>query len=341
MPLLHDQPVIGVLWAAASLAPVQTELRLHWLTLIAAALAAIVGACLAGWQLSQRVSRPLTAVTNVAAQMANGQLGVRAHLSKTNREIATLERTFNEMAIQIEGMLERQREFVANASHELRAPLAVIRLHAEAIASGAVVDQDARDYAAEIDAESVRLGHLVEELLQLSQIEGESFKPPVEPINVIDELKSVAVAYRSRSAIKHQQMQVQIASSIPDLYIQASHLRLMVGNVLDNAVKYTLEDGQIILVAVWHPTDCKLVIEVRNTGLGIPSNDLSRVCERFFRVDRAHTRSVVGTGLGLSLVTAITASYGGTLALHSSGIPGEGTQAVLTLSPTLFMDQIG
>ena len=136
--------------------------------------------------------------------MANGQLGLRAHVSQTNREISTLERTFNEMAKQIEGRLERQREFVANASHELRGPLATIRLHAEAIASGAVTDQDTRQYAAEIDTESALLGHLVEDFLELSQIEGGSFNPPLEPVNVIDELNSSAIMFRSRSAAKHQ-----------------------------------------------------------------------------------------------------------------------------------------
>jgi signal transduction histidine kinase len=333
IPLLHDKAVTGVLWAVASLAPVQSELGLRWLTLIAAALGALLIACLAGWWLSQRISRPLTAITNVAAHMANGQLGIRAQLSRTNREIFTLERTFNEMAKQIEGMLERQREFVANASHELRAPLAAIRLHAEAIASGAVTDQDVRQYATEIDGESARLGHLVEDLLNLSQIEGDSFKPPLEPINVIDELKSSAVVYRSRSTAKHQQMQIQIDPNIPDLYIHPSHLRLMIGNLLDNAVKYTPENGHINLSASWQPADGSLILEVRDTGIGIPPQDLSRVSERFFRVDRAHTRGIAGTGLGLSLVTAIARSYSGILVLHSNGMPGEGTQAVLTLKP--------
>jgi two-component system phosphate regulon sensor histidine kinase PhoR len=103
----------------------------------------------------------------------------------------------------------------------------------------------------------------------------------------------------------------------------------MVGNLLDNASKYTPAGGAISLRAVWNAG--KLEIAVRDTGEGIPPEDLPRIAERFFRVDRAHTRNIPGVGLGLALATAVVHEYNGTLRIASAGIPGQGTQAELEL----------
>jgi signal transduction histidine kinase len=117
---------------------------------------------------------------------------------------------------------------------------------------------------------------------------------------------------------------------MPDLYIHPNDLALMVGNLLDNAIKYTPDGGTIGLSATWHADT--LDIAVRDTGSGIPSEDLPRVSERFFRVDRAHTRHIPGVGLGLALVTAVARQYHGALRIVSTGVPGQGTQAYLRVS---------
>ncbi len=331
VPLMHDRHLDGILWTDTSVAPVQAELQNRWLTLSGAALLALVLACAAGWWLSVRLVRPLTALQNVAARMAGGELGVRAKISQATREITTLEKTFNDMAEQIQGMMQRQREFVSNASHELRSPLATIKIRAEALASGALDNQHAHQYAADIDSEMTRLGRLVEDLLNLSRADDNAFTAPVEPINTVDELKACTGLIRPRAEAKHQRIALSVDPSIPDLFIYPNDLRVMVGNLLDNAVKYTPEAGCISLSAQWE--NKTLRVEVRDNGEGIPPQDLPRVTERFFRVDRAHTRTTPGTGLGLALVTAIAKHYRGSLALKSSGVPGEGTSATLTLYP--------
>jgi signal transduction histidine kinase len=218
---------------------------------------------------------------------------------------------------------------VANASHELRSPLASIKLRAEALAQGMVDGERARQYANEINEETIRLGQLVANLLQLSRAEGGKFSPPRETISVADELSAIVRALRPPVTAKKQQLTVSIQEAMPELVIYPDDLRLMVENLLDNAVKYTPEYGKVTLAAQWG--DDLLTIEVSDTGPGIPPDDLSHVTERFFRVDRAHKRSVPGTGLGLALVVATARQYDGTLAIHSSGYPGEGTQACLTL----------
>jgi signal transduction histidine kinase len=261
--------------------------------------------------------------------MANGKLDSRATISEKSAEFASLGRSFNHMAQQVEAMLLRQQEFVANASHELRSPLASIKLRAEALAQGTVEGERARQYAAEINEETIRLGQLVANLLQLSRAESGSFMPPREAISVSDELSAIVRALRPSITAKKQQLAVNIQDSIPELPIYPDDLRLMVENLLDNAVKYTPEHGKVALAAQW--ADGLLTVEVSDTGPGIPPDDLPHVSERFFRVDRSHNRSVPGTGLGLALVAATAKQYDGVLTLHSSGCPGEGTQACLAL----------
>ncbi|MEP7284427.1 MAG: ATP-binding protein [Chloroflexota bacterium] len=336
VPIVHDgRIVLGLVWADTSLAPVQNELLGRWIVLIGATVGALVLGGVAGWWLSARIVRPLAAIQVVAEQMANGRLDVRASVSGTSQELASLELAFNRMAQQVEAMLTRQTEFVANASHELRSPLAAIQIRAEALASGAVDSERGRHYAAEINDETIRLGELVTNLLQLSRAESTSFIQPTEAIDVSNELMAFVRTIRPRIVEKQQQLETTIQPDIPELYLWSNDLHVMVGNLLDNAVKYTPEGGKISLAAHWDTS--YLTIEVCDTGEGIPLEDLPRVTERFFRVDRAHTRSIAGTGLGLALVLATAKQYSGSLTLDSTGIPGEGTRAMLALRPESSM----
>jgi two-component system phosphate regulon sensor histidine kinase PhoR len=236
------------------------------------------------------------------------------------------------MAERVERTIQEQRDFVANASHELRSPLAAIKLRAEALAGQAVSGERARQYAAEIDEDVGQLASMVEELLQLSWAESGTLAPPEQPICVADTLEGCVRAVQPRLAAKRQQLDSDLAGDIPDLYIHPNDLSMMVVNLLDNAIKYTPECGRISLSATWYAE--RLEIVVSDNGTGIPPKDLPRVSERFFRVDRAHTRDVPGVGLGLALVSALARQYGGALRIDSSGIPGQGTQAYLEISAT-------
>ncbi len=207
-----------------------------------------------------------------------------------------------------------------------------MKLRAEILASQKVSDEQAREYASEINEEVSQLADLVGDLLQLSRAESGVFNPPQYPLSVADELAICVRSARLRAAERGQQITVEIAAHIPDAYIAPSDLAIMVGNLLDNAIKYSPQGGTIRLGAEWH--DGHLEIVVSDNGIGIPPGDISRVNERFFRVDRAHTRSVPGSGLGLALVTAVARQYGGELQIRSSGVPGEGTQARLLLIET-------
>jgi len=193
-----------------------------------------------------------------------------------------------------------------------------------------------RQYAAEIDSETGQLAQLVSHLLQLTRAEDSTFRPPAEPIDPVDVLRDAVRAVRPRIALKQQQLTVDLSPDLPDAWLHPDDLRIIVNNLLDNAIKYTPDKGVITLAARYVETKQQLQIDVRDSGVGIPPSDLPRVTERFFRVDRAHstdkgTSQPTGTGLGLAITAALVRRYGGTITLHSSGVPGEGTTARLWL----------
>ncbi|MCC7446149.1 MAG: HAMP domain-containing protein [Anaerolineae bacterium] len=330
-PIRYERHVIALVRLDVPFAPVEAELRGRWLALIGAAGGALALACVVGWWLSMRIIHPLTAVRTVAEQMAAGRFNVRADVPPNNREVTALGEAFNTMAQYVEGVLTRQRDFVANASHELRSPLAAIKIRSEALANGIAEGEFARQYAAEINEEVSRLAQLVADLLYLSRVDNRAVIPPTEPLNIHDELRACVRAIHASSTAKRQYLDVQIDEGIPDLYIHSNDLRIMVINLLDNAVKYTPEEGHITLAAHWK--DDTLSIAVDDSGEGIPPADLHRVTERFFRVDRSHARSTPGTGLGLSLVQAVAQQYSGMLNIRSNGVPGQGSHVSVSLKP--------
>ncbi len=332
VPIVYNsREVLGAVRIITPLDGVNTSLQGRWLILFAAAVGALLLAAAAASWLAARIVSPLSDIQRVAQQMAAGRLDARVEVVTTAEELDSLGKAFNHMADQIGLMMTKQRDFVANASHELRSPLTTIKLRAEALASGGLDAARSRQYAVEINEETNQMADLISELLQLSRTERGSFTAPTEPIHVADELNACVRTVRSRSTVKHQQLDVHIPDDLPEVYMQPNDLRLMVGNLLDNAVKYTPEGGCVGLTARW--AGDALLIEVNDSGEGIPPADLPRVTERFFRVDRAHRHSTPGFGLGLALVVATAEQYGGTLTLDSDGIAGSGTRARLALHP--------
>ena len=337
--VMHEgRSILGAIQVDSSLDPVNARMAARWLTLIGATAAALLFACVIALWLAGQLTRPLSELRHVAERMSEGQFDARAEIGDTVAELASLGPMFNHMAERVENMMQEQRDFVANASHELRAPLAAMKLRAEALAGETVGGARARRYAAEIDDEIGQLARLVDDLLRLSRAESGAAAAPAQPIHVADTLSSCIRAVQPRLISKHQRLETELSDQIPDLYIHPNDLSIMVGNLLDNAVKYTPDGGTIRLETAWRAD--RLDITVSDTGEGIPPTDLPRISERFFRVDRAHTRQIPGIGLGLALVAALVRQYHGTLRVTSSGVPGEGTQAHLQLAPTSLVDYL-
>jgi two-component system phosphate regulon sensor histidine kinase PhoR len=219
-------------------------------------------------------------------------------------------------------------EFVANVSHELRTPLTSIRGYLETLLDGALDEPaNARRFLDVAHTHAERLSRLVDDLLQLSDIETGKVVLRPDPLLLHDMTADVSAIFEKQTAQKNLTLQNRVPM---DLYVQADWDRLtqILVNLVDNAVKYTPEKGQITLGAA-RGAQGFVNVWVADTGIGIPSTDLPRITERFYRVDKARSRELGGTGLGLAIVKHLVQAHGGELWLESE--LGKGTTVHLTL----------
>jgi len=224
--------------------------------------------------------------------------------------------------------LERVRkDFVANVSHELRTPLAAIRGYAETLLNGAMEDQvNNRRFLEVILAQTDRLINIASDLLALSELETNNLATPPRAISIRAALDSALRTVESTARMRGVQISCQ---KMADVQVLAHELRLeqVFVNLLENAVKFNRPSGEVrVDVQV---SDGKACITISDTGIGIPSEDLPRIFERFYRVDKARSRAVGGTGLGLSIVRHAIEQMSGSIKVASQ--LGEGSQFTITL----------
>jgi signal transduction histidine kinase len=216
-----------------------------------------------------------------------------------------------------------RRDFVANASHELKTPAATIQAAAETLRRAAEEDPAAVPrFAQQLEREAVRLSRIVADLLDLSRLESGSS---------LDDLVSLgAVAREEGQRLEEAADAAGVAleiEAIGERPLRGSHqdLALLLRNLVDNAIRHSHEGSQVRVEI--DSDDSKVTLRVKDTGIGIPSKDITRVFERFYRVDRARSRDTGGTGLGLAIVKHVVENHGGTIEVESE--LGRGTEFVV------------
>lgn len=208
-----------------------------------------------------------------------------------------------------------RQDFVANVSHELRTPVATVRALTESLLGGALESREtAERFLRDLDRETARLSQLVEDLLALSRLEAGETVLRVEEFS----LRSVVEDRLERKSKLAAKYGVHLDSDVDSgITVEADKglLATLLDNLLDNAIKYNRPGGRVVVSARREGED--LLIEVRDTGVGIPGEELPRIFERFYRVDRARSRETGGTGLGLSIVKHIAELHGGWVSVES------------------------
>jgi two-component system, OmpR family, phosphate regulon sensor histidine kinase PhoR len=210
-----------------------------------------------------------------------------------------------------------RQDFVANVSHELRTPLSSIKGYAETLIDGAFDDHDnAMNFLNTIHNESERLSNLIEDLLSLSKIESGKLKMALAPCSIIAVAKQSVSSLEKHAKGKSISVSINIPADIPNVIADEARLSQVFFNLIDNAIKYTNEGGKITVAA------CDIgnfvQVEISDNGIGIPEADISRIFERFYRIDRARSRELGGTGLGLSIVKHIVQALGGNVRVTST-----------------------
>jgi signal transduction histidine kinase len=286
------------------------------LTLLTVIVSALVAASL---------TRPLNELRQAAHRIGEGEFSATVD-DPGSDEIGDLARAFNSMSGKVEAMLEQQRSFASNAAHELRTPLTTMLLRTESLLTGGGQGEQARQYLEEIDTEARRLAGLVDDLLILSRLDAGQLTRGEERVDIGRLARSLLRSYQSQLERKSLTCRLDVADYLPPVTGQMSHLHLVFRNLLDNAIKYTPPGGRITWT-VSREGD-SLVSRLADTGRGISPEQQQHLFERFYRADTARSRSVPGTGLGLSLTASIVDLYGGQIAVRSPGLD-QGTEVTI------------
>ena len=314
--------------ALAPLGTIDASVRQFGALMILMAVAGALVTFFVGWLVAASALRPVAAVTRIAGDIARSRefsRRVSPDAVRSQRdELGRLAATFNEMLGSLSEAYTAQQRFVADASHELRAPLTSIQANLELLRDRKDMSVQERDNAvAEAATEANRLARLVADLLALARADAgaELRHESVELDRVL-----MDVVGEARHLVRGQRLEIE---SLEPCVVRGDgdRLKQLFLILVDNAIKYTPAPGNVS-VSLRRGSSTG-VFEVRDSGIGISPSDLPRVFERFYRADRARSRDPAGTGLGLAIGQWITAEHGGKLSLAST--PGSGTTAVVRL----------
>lgn len=225
---------------------------------------------------------------------------------------------------------QMRKEFVANVSHELRTPLTTLKIYTETLLDGAIDDKEnAMHFLGVMEKEADRMTALVQDLLELSRIDNKQIQLNFTKLDLRDMLEEVLEAQHVHIIKKGHTLSVVYDELIPHrIEGDAFRIRQILHNILSNAIKYTDEAGNIAIRMI--KEEGKIHICVEDTGMGIPKEDVERIFERFYRVDKARSRKQGGTGLGLSIAKELMTLHGGDI--HISSKLGKGTRVYLTFN---------
>ncbi len=235
--------------------------------------------------------------------------------------------TFQDLT-QVRRLQVMRRDFISNLSHELRSPLAGLRALIETLQDGAVNDPPAAErFLGRAESEVNTMTQMVEELTELSQIESGQVRLRLAPVAVAALMEGPVERLRPQLETAGLTLSVDLPPDLPLVQADEARVRQVVANLLHNAIKFTPPGGQITITAEAGPEE--VVIEVRDTGIGISRADLSRIFERFYKSDRARTRGRGGTGLGLAIARHIVEAHGGRIWARSK--EGKGSSFFFSL----------
>ena len=316
--------------AGASSNPIQKVLR-SLLETLSIALPLIVAAAIAGgYFLMRRALRPLRQIATVAETITSRNLNERMPGPGTGDEIEQLAESINRMMARLEDSFQQIHRFSADASHEIRTPLAILRGELKDLLRTPHLTTNVRDSAASALEEAERLSRIVEQLLEMTRLEAGETLSNLQRFDLGEMTHTAVEQLRLLADEKHVGLRFE---GTRDLYIKGDPIRMrqVVVNLVDNAIKYTPAGGSILVSSI--VTGNKAVLEVRDTGIGIPESDIPHVFERFYRVDGDRSRQLGGTGLGLAIVKSICTVFGGVVSVHSELGTGTTFHLELPLEP--------
>ena len=320
----------GALRLAAPLSEIQAQVNSIRAKMLAATAVGFLPAILIAAFFARRISKKVGAIIAFAGELAKGNYRARLELENKG-ELGILSRQLKEAGehlqraveqlerehIELEKLERVRKDFVINVSHELRTPLASIQGYTETLMDGALEDHaNNMRFLGIIRQNAERLASLTADLLTLSRVEMRRQELDFAPYRASDLLTEVVDTVFPIARKKQLRLEQQFSPEIDSVYCDAEAVHQILINLLDNAMKYT-PDGGAITVGTRRQGASRIEIFVKDTGVGIPAEDVPRLFERFYRVDKARSRELGGTGLGLAIVKHLVLAQGGEVRVES------------------------
>ncbi len=327
-PIIGEEGQEGLLLIHFDMSAVNDSIKQVYLDVLLTAFVAVVAAILAVYYITTRITKPIVDMNATVRRYSKGNFDLRLQAGGTD-EVAQLAQSFNVMADELNDLEQTRRSFVANVSHELRSPLTSMRGFLEAMQDGTIPPDERGKYMDVVISETRRMTDMVNDLLDLARIESGQTTLNLTVFDLNELTRRTLITFETRVNEKNLAVDLEVPSA--PCYVEADSVQIVqvLRNLIDNALKYSPEKGTLsIKIAVMGRKSA--TVTVRDEGNGIPTEDIPRVFDRFYKVEKAHTPTLQsGTGLGLALVKRIVDQHDENIWVESS--EGHGTAFTFTL----------
>lgn len=295
-------------------------------------IAAIIAAVSVSLIFSRQIIAPLRAIMGVSQRIADGRYGERVTVRGSD-ELAQLGERFNRMAERLEQTESMRRQLIGDVSHELRTPLTAIGGYMEGLLDGVLPASN--ETFEQVRMEASRLSRLVDDLQELSRVESGAIRLDVHPFNLLEVIETTAKRLMRQYAEKKvsikgwAQTDNNTQKSLPAVLADGDRITQVLTNLLANALTYTPSGGEVLIMTEKHPGEVQ--VSIKDNGIGIPSDYINHVFDRFYRVDKSRSRAQGGgSGIGLTIAKAIVEAHGGRIWVESKGL-NQGSTFAFTL----------
>lgn len=281
-------------------------------TLLTVAFVSLAVSLIVGQMLAKRISRPILKTVEVTKQIADGRYEVRLEEGSRTKELSLLEDSINHLAKSLETMEKLRKQLTEDVAHELRTPITILQSYIEAMTEG--IWDATPERLNSCYEEVARIGKLVGDLENLAKLEGENLKLNKQKLDLYDLINKTIQSFEAD--VNNKKLEVTIQGSHTELLADYDRMKQVIVNLFTNAIKYSKE-GCSITFELFEDKDTG-GFSIRDTGFGIPKDELPFIFERFYRADKSRNRTTGGTGIGLTIVKSIVEAHGGRVSAEST-----------------------
>ncbi|MDD2351574.1 MAG: HAMP domain-containing sensor histidine kinase, partial [Synergistaceae bacterium] len=266
---------------------------------------------LAGFWIARRLSRPILITAETARKISEGDYEVRIKEETNTKELDQLIGAINQLGESLKNQEDLRKQLTADVAHELRTPITTAQTHLEAMIEGCW--EPTKDRLQSCYDEMTRISRLVRDLENLAKVESGNSKLDRSMISLMELSNNVVLNFEAE--LKNKDLRTSVEGSDSMIFADKYRIEQVLMNLMSNAIKYTLEGGNINIRI--SESETSVIFEFEDNGIGIPEEELPLIFERFYRADKSRNRMTGGSGIGLAIVRSIVAAHGGTVEVKS------------------------